>query len=99
MRALLNQRKQREEEGAFVIEGVRMAEEGLQSGWQADLVLFTNMLSERGKEVVRAFERANVAVLEVEARLFHDIAGTENPQGLMVVFKKPETPLPDPMDF
>ncbi len=37
VRALLEKKKQRDEEQAFVVEGVRLVEEALASGWQAEL--------------------------------------------------------------
>lgn len=99
VRALLEKKKQREDEHAFVVEGVRLVEEGLASGWQADLVLYTAQLSARGLEVVRGLAEHGAESLEIEPRLLESIAGTETPQGLLAVFKRLPLALPGTLDF
>lgn len=99
VRGLLDRRKQRDDERAFVIEGVRLAEEGLASGWQAELVLFSNRLSARGQAVLSGFAQAGVEVLEVEPRLLESAAATETPQGLAVIFHRPTPAWPETLDF
>ena len=73
VRALLEKRKQREEEQAFVVEGVRLVEEALQAGQQPELVLYTAQLSERGRGVVEAFASAGVETIEVAPRLMDSV--------------------------
>lgn len=108
VRALIEKRKQREEENAFVVEGVRLVEEALASGWQAELVLFTQDLSERGRRLVdeaaasaqdKDSPRAKTEIAEIPPRLMDSIAGTENPQGLLAVFTRQALPLPQTLDF
>jgi TrmH family RNA methyltransferase len=53
LRGLLGARKNREESGLFVIEGVRLAEEAIKSGAQTEFTLFSNQLSTRGRELLR----------------------------------------------
>jgi RNA methyltransferase, TrmH family len=99
VRALLEKRKIREEEQAFVVEGVRLTEEALASHWQAELVLFTDQLSERGKEVVSGFEQSGAEVVEIPTRLMEQVAGTETPQGLLAVIHRQAQSLPEALNF
>ena len=100
VRALVEKRKQREEENAFVVEGVRLVEEALSSGWQAQLVLYTPELSERGQRLVRQTAgQAGVEVVELQPRLLDSISGTENPQGILAVFTRQQISFPEPLDF
>lgn len=98
-RGLLEKRKQRGEERAFVIEGVRLAEEGLASGWPVELVLHSDRLSARGQDRLPAFAQAGAEVVEVEARLLESASATETPQGLLAVFHRLEYRLPEKLDF
>jgi RNA methyltransferase, TrmH family len=99
VRALLNRRQEREAQGAFVVEGVRLVEEALAARWKPELVLFTGQLSERGQQVVRGFQKGRTEVAEVPAHLMEQITGTEAPQGLLAVFKQQALPLPDDLNF
>ena len=115
VRALIEKRKQREEENAFVVEGVRLVEEAVASGWQAELILYTQELSERGQRLVRQVEGSSMAqaprspgragaeaapvVNEIPPHLMNSIAGTENSQGLLAVFSRRTLPLPETLDF
>lgn len=99
VRGLLEHRKQRDDEQAFVVEGVRLVEEGLASGWQPAEVFYTAQLSERGLEVVRRFSNIGVDVQEIAPRLMDGLAGTETPQGLLAVFPLRRLPLSKHLDF
>ncbi len=99
IRGLLDKRKQREEERAFVVEGVRLAEEGLSAGWTPELVLFAEGLSQRGLAAVAGFAQAGAEVLEIAPRLMETLAETEAPQGLLAVFPQPAAALPERVNF
>lgn len=99
VRALLEKKKQRDEEQAFVVEGVRLVEEALASGWQAELALFTTQLSERGQGALNGLQASGAEVVQVEPHLLASIAGTETPQGLLAVFKRQAQKLPVNLDF
>lgn len=99
VRKLLEKRKQREDEQAFVVEGVRLAEEALAAGWQPELAMFTSELSARGMKVARGFESMGAEVIEIAPRLMNSVAGTETPQGLLAVFPMRRARLPEPLDF
>jgi TrmH family RNA methyltransferase len=99
VQGLLEQRKQRQSEQAFVVEGVRLTEEALASGWQPELTLFSARLSERGMQVVRGLEQRGGEVLEIPERLMDKLAATETSQGLLAVFPMPRPALPEALDF
>lgn len=99
VQALLEQRKQRQAEQAFVVEGVRLTEEALASGWQPELTLFSERLSPRGLDVVRGLEQRGAEVLEITDRMMDRLAATETSQGLLAVFAMPQASLPETLDF
>ena len=55
IRRLMSRSKDRQAEGAFVVEGVRLLEEAQKSGWEARLVIYSEELNERGKQLVELF--------------------------------------------
>src|SRR4030042_5100593 len=94
VRRLQAQAKARHEERAFVIEGVRLAEEALQSAWEARLVLFTDQLDERGKAVVDGFAAKGVPVEQVTEAVMKAVSETETPQGILVILRLQSLPIP-----
>jgi TrmH family RNA methyltransferase len=99
VRKLLAHAKARREEQAFVIEGVRLAEEALKGAWKAQLVLFTDALDGRGKAVVDGFSAPGAPVEQVSEAVMKAVSETESPQGLLVVLAQQTLPLPDSPDF
>jgi TrmH family RNA methyltransferase len=99
IRALVSQRKEREECGEFVVEGVRLAEEALASGWEARLVLYDAGLSARGLELVQRCRARGIPVEEAAPYVLKSAADTETPQGILGVFTRRELSLPARPDF
>jgi TrmH family RNA methyltransferase len=99
IRALLEKKKAREEEQAFVVEGVRLVEEALAAGWQPELVIYSAQLSERGLEVVHGFQRQGAEVWEIASGLMDSLTGTETAPGLLAVLPMRHPPLPEDLDF
>lgn len=99
VRSLLNKRSEREAQAAFVVEGVRLSEEVLAAGWDAQLVLYTDELSERGKALLPRFQAAGAQVEEVPAALFDNLSGTETSQGILAVVSRQKLPLPPALNF
>ncbi len=89
----------RREAGAFVIEGVRLAEEALASGWRALWVIYTTDLSPRGREVVDGFRGQDIPVEEVSQDVMKAVVDTESPQGILAVIGLPEHVPPQSPDF
>lgn len=99
VRALLGRPKERREAGSFVVEGVRLAEEALASGWGAQLVLHSPDLSERGWAVVAGFAGQGAPVEEAAPEVLQAASDTQNPQGLLAVLPLRSQPLPENLDF
>jgi RNA methyltransferase, TrmH family len=99
IRKLQSQAKARREAQAFVIEGVRLAEEALGGGWEAQLALFTDQLDERGKIVLDGFSARGVPVEPVTQAVMKSISDTEAAQGILVVLGLHPLPIPNALDF
>ena len=99
VRALQGRAKVRRKAGAFVVEGVRLAEEALAAGWQPQLVLYTEDLDERGHVVVQAFSEQGAPVEIVAAHVMEAASDTQTPQGILLVLPLTPLPLPPQLDF
>jgi len=99
VRKLLAHTKRRREEQAFVIEGVRLAEESLHAEWSARQVFYTGQLDERGKAVVDGFSARGTPAEQVTEAVMKAVSETETPQGLLVVLTVRTLPLPPAPNF
>lgn len=99
VRALQARSRNRREEHSFIIEGVRLAEEALHSGWEAGLVLHTAEVGDRGLQVVEAYLQRGTPVEQVTPHVFQAVSATETPQGILVVLPEQTVALPDTLDF
>jgi TrmH family RNA methyltransferase len=99
VRSLAGRRQERQQAQAFVVEGVRLAEEALQSGWQPHNVFFTDQLSGRGRALLESFSKTGAEVEEITPQLMESLAETEAPQGILATFAMRNLPLPDQLDF
>ncbi len=99
IRALTGRAKERREENAFVIEGVRLIEEAVLAGWKFRFVLYSDGLTERGRNLVNVLTAQGVEVDEVAGDLLQKLSDTETPQGILAVLQFSEIPIPDSLDF
>ncbi len=99
IRKLQTQSRTRREEGKFVIEGVRLAEEALQSSWQVQEVWHTDQLDERGKRVLDGFAARGVPVEQVSQAVMKAVSDTETPQGILIVLSIQTLPIPQNPNF
>ena len=99
LHALQNQARQRREEGLFVVEGVRLAEEALAGRWDARLVIYTEDLNERGQAVVKGFAARGAAVELVSGAVLRSVSATETPQGLLAALEWRVAPIPEHFHF
>ncbi|MBN2549563.1 MAG: RNA methyltransferase [Anaerolineales bacterium] len=99
VRSLQSSSRERKETAAFVVEGVRLAEEALLSGWEAQLVLHTPDLSLRGQAIVEGLSSQGAPVEQVAESVMLAASDTETPQGVLVVVSMRTAPLPDQLDF
>lgn len=81
----LKQKKCREEENKFLIEGIRFVEEGIQSG-DVECVFYSQKLLEtRGSDRILGMHHS---MHEVSDSVLKELCDTENPQGVAAVVKK-----------
>lgn len=85
VRAMQARTKVRREEGAFIVEGVRLAEEAVAAGWQARLCLYTAEVHPRGLQLVEELRAAGVEVEEVAEHVMKAASDTQTPQGILLV--------------
>jgi len=93
----LQQRKYREEQKAFLIEGVRLAEEALPRG-ALTTVFYTEQLlqSERGQALYQRLQEkatAGLVLQEVTPQVLKTLAETESPQGIVAIARQQDKPL------
>lgn len=95
----MSRRAERQKAGAFVVEGVRLSEEALGSGWPVRQVFFTAELSNRGRALLDGFRAQSTEVEEVSPSVLKSLAGTETPQGILAVVQRKAPVLPSHPDF
>ena len=85
----LKTKKGRKTQGAFLIEGLRLCEEMVNSNWEAESVLFTGSFqnSSSGKKLLQKFERRNVKTIPVKSEVVKKLSDTVTPQGIIAVVK------------
>ncbi len=91
---LQSQPRLRRKERAFIVEGVRLAEEALASGWKARLILYTDQLSERGRFVLDGFTAQGALAEQVSEAVMRHVSDTQTPQGLLLALEWLPVPLP-----
>jgi TrmH family RNA methyltransferase len=99
VRKLQAQVKIRREEQAFVIDGVRLAEEALLADWPANFLLYTDQLDERGLALVERFKTRGVPAELVSQTVMKAASETETPQGLLVVLNLCMPSIPSSLHF
>ena len=95
----LSERKYRQREGRFVVEGARLIDEALAAQFRPDWVFCAEKIPPRARQTLNRLRSINVEVIDVTDAIMKSISGTESPQGLMAVLPFPRLePRPDP-DF
>ncbi len=99
VRSLLGRPKARREESAFVVEGVRLAEEALAAGWGFRFALCSEDLGERGRKFKKQLARQGVDIEEISDDLLQSVSETETSQGILAVLEYTPLPFPQVPDF
>jgi TrmH family RNA methyltransferase len=99
VRSLLGPPRNRREAQAFIVEGVRLAEEALAAGWEAKLVLHTEEVSPRGQAVVAGFAQQGAQVEQATPEVMRSASDTQTPQGILAVLDRRALPLPVGLNF
>jgi TrmH family RNA methyltransferase len=87
--ASLSRRKERKEQGLFLIEGIRFVEEAFNAAAPFAQVYYTAQLSqnERGAHLLTKLQQNGVRVQEVTASVMQKMADTEEPQGILATMR------------
>jgi RNA methyltransferase, TrmH family len=99
IRALQGRAKERREAGAFVVDGVRLVEDAVNSDWKFRFALFDETLSERGRALVESLKLRGVDVEEVSASLMKSLSETETPQGILATLELTQLPITNYPNF
>jgi TrmH family RNA methyltransferase len=86
IKALQARKKNRVKSGVFVVEGVRLLEEALESGLLPTLTLYTEDLSERGMALVDKAKMLNTMIETAMPHVMSAASDTDNSQGILMVF-------------
>jgi TrmH family RNA methyltransferase len=80
------------EDGRVVIEGPHLVREALGSRWRMEQVLVTARGAERHSDLL---SKMTAEIIEIPARAFESLAGTENSQEIMALLTPPVSTLAD----
>jgi len=94
VRGLQSRARNRRDAGAFVVEGVRLAEEALNSGWRAKAAFYTRGLDERGQLIIKSLPAQKINAEEVSESVMKAISETKSPQGILLEMEAKELPIP-----
>lgn len=99
IKALQARPRRRKEEGVFIVEGVRLAEEALRSGWEIQLGLFSPTRDERLQRLIAALQEQKTPLEEVSPTVLQAVSDTEAPQEILLVVRQQSLPLPQKLSF
>jgi TrmH family RNA methyltransferase len=99
IRALQGRRRTRWQEGHFVVEGMRLAEEVVRAGVPVTLVLHTDHLDDKERGVVNNLARQGAEVAVVSDEVMLNCSDTETPQGLLAALPMPGLEPPADLDW
>jgi TrmH family RNA methyltransferase len=98
-RNLITSSKERRLENCFVVEGIRLVEESLLSGWKTRVVFYTPEIDDRGLAVITRYQDLGVEIEQVSKDVMQSVSDTDTPQGILVVLEREELPLPERIGF
>ena len=99
VRALQARKRAREQEQAFVIEGLHLAREAVAAEAPARLVLYTEDLDARGRGLVNSLAKLGAETETVSPSVMAACSGTETPPGLVAIVQAPLLHPPSPLDL
>jgi TrmH family RNA methyltransferase len=99
IRKLQSSARTRRVEGSFVVEGIRLAEEALDAGWNPEFIIYTPDINPRGQQVVDGFASKGTEVLPVAPHVMQAASDTQTPQGILALLPLQALPIPESPDF
>ena len=98
----LNDKKSRQTNKAFYLEGIKVVNELLDKAIDVMFIAYSKSIllnSNGGEELLSRLEKqTNIKVLEFEDTIFKYVTDTVNPQGVLAVLKMPDYTLKDVLD-
>lgn len=94
LRALQSRARRRREIGTFVVEGLRLAEETVNSDWDLRAVFYTRDVAENAKELLNSLKKRKIPAEEVSEAVMKAITDTKTPQGILLEVSQKDLPLP-----
>lgn len=90
--ALLSSKKERDKQGLFVIEGLRIFQDTLKTapGFIRDIYVSESFLKEHPEEDILLENNGCIRIITVKDSVFNSISQTVTPQGILCTVKKPE---------
>ena len=99
IRLLQRSSRARKKQRLFVIEGVRLIEDALNSGLVFNLVLFIDDLTIRGRVLIDELEYQGLRIEQISTQVLLSISDTKTPQGILAVAPIPEIHHPEILDL
>lgn len=88
----LKEKKYREKEKRFLIEGLHLCEEILDSDFEVETLLYcrSRVAGRRAKQLIRRFQNAGVSIEEINSHSLKMLSDTVNSQGILCCVRKKE---------
>lgn len=83
----LTQKKFRESELKFIVEGLKNVLEGLNSHFSCEIILVTFEFAEQHKNIINLAKKKKIRIEIIRSQDFIRISETKSPQGIAAVFK------------
>lgn len=101
IRALQARRRQREKEGRFVIEGVRLAQEAVLTGSPVEEVYYTADFAAdpSGRALLDELSTLGATLMDVSDEVMQAISDTQTPQGVLAALPLPRLAPPEGLTF
>lgn len=92
---LLQNRKYRQKQGVFVVEGIRHVGEAVEANAEIEFLLYAPDLldSDFAYSVITQLELTKTPVYSTTPEIFASVAGKEHPQGILAVVRQKTVPL------
>ena len=86
IRKLQSSNRTRRKENCFVVEGVRLVEEAINSGWLPEVLFYTENINPRGAEIVERIREQDAEIALVAPHVMQAASDTQTPQGVLAAF-------------
>lgn len=84
----LKERRFRDKEGLFILEGLRLIEEAIKARMKIEYIIISRDYEEKFEDFLMKNNILSTKINILSNNLFMQIASTENPQGIMAVVRK-----------